>query len=333
MANLSKIIYVSDSTDPTYNLALEEYFMSICRRHEVYLFLYCNDPCIVIGKHQNPYNECDVLRLRESGIPLIRRLSGGGTVYHDLGNLNYSFITHPVNYSVNKHLETIIMALKSLGIKSYAGERHDLWCNERKISGSAFIHKKVVSCHHGTLLLNANLENLRGILKPSNIAIMTKGIASVPSPVINLRKVKPELTMEQLQIALVETFNSKYLGQMMYPHHIDLDYVDEHMKKYTTDQWNYVETPKYQILVNLSGPKYDIELSMLVRDGYVAECDISQYRINNQALSEEESKRLIQLIVALKLTKTSIDDLALTLNSSHQLQPLVGYFKDLANYY
>ncbi len=181
-------IIVSDRQDPAFNLALEEYLFN---QEEVYTLFYSNTASVIIGSNQIWENEIDQQFCDAHQIPLYRRISGGGAVYHDLGNLNYSFIFNKEGSSFNlnaEYLKPIVMALTYFGIQPVVGKRKDLWLPDgHKISGTAshITGKRVM--HHGTILYDSDLHMLNSALLSSLKVTEVKGIPSVVSPVKNIR--------------------------------------------------------------------------------------------------------------------------------------------------
>lgn len=201
-------VFISQSQDPYFNLALEDYLFKKILNNLPILLFYINQPSIIIGRAQNPWLECDLELMAENNILLARRTSGGGAVYHDRGNLNFCVLS-PNNY-FDKNLNLNLIK-KSLGFFKIPedlisiGPRHDLWVsyknNNYKFSGCAFRQSKHTAFHHGTLLLNTDLSALKNILNPSelfkkleNINLeKIKGVKSVKSPVLNLSSINPDL--------------------------------------------------------------------------------------------------------------------------------------------
>ncbi|MFW5745193.1 MAG: lipoate--protein ligase family protein, partial [Spirochaetota bacterium] len=198
------------TTDPFLNLAIEEHVLE--RIHDLgpTLILWRNDPCVVIGRHQNPWLECDLAALRRHGLPLVRRISGGGAVYHDGGNTNFSFLASESDYDQERHFRVVISGLSRLGIAAWKTDRNDLRVGDRKISGNAFRHTRGRSLHHGTLLVNADLDRLTAFLTPSAALIETKAIPSVRSRVVNLSDARPGLTHEPLGDAIAQAYAAEY---------------------------------------------------------------------------------------------------------------------------
>lgn len=180
---------LSRSTNPGFNLAAEEYLF--LRQSEEALFLYLNEPCVVVGCNQSILAEADTSYCASQGVGLFRRLSGGGAVFHDLGNLNFCFITNRISGQSplgEAFLEPVYKVLHALGIPVEVGTRKDLWLPDGfKVSGTASHVGKNRELHHGTLLYDTSLEMLQHCLTPNSAGRIKAAVASVPSPVQNIR--------------------------------------------------------------------------------------------------------------------------------------------------
>lgn len=161
---IEKISYIeSREFCPYQNLAVEEYLLFHCDKNECILYLWQNRNSVVIGRNQNIWNECLVSKLEEeNGFP-VRRLSGGGTVYHDLGNLNFTFLVRKENYDINKQLDVILKAVKKLGIHAEKSGRNDILVHGHKFSGNAFYEQDDYCYHHGTLMVHVDLKKCLAI--------------------------------------------------------------------------------------------------------------------------------------------------------------------------
>jgi len=200
----------ADGSDPYHNLAVEEYLTMHAAPGQCILFLWQNQRTVVIGKNQNAWKECDVRKLEEDGGHLVRRLSGGGAVYHDLGNLNFTFCTVREDYDVSRQTDVILQAVRSLGIDAVKNGRNDLTADGRKFSGHAFLKKESHCYHHGTLMVEVNGSVLAKYLRPDPLKLAGKGVDSVRSRVVNLHELKPDLTIDQLADALTDSFAAVY---------------------------------------------------------------------------------------------------------------------------
>ena len=209
---LKKSVIISNSNCPYFNLAYENYLLRKRSDLSELLFLYVNRPCVVMGKFQNPWKELNMDAVMGDGIPLIRRQSGGGTVFHDLGNLNFSFILNNSIFPKEKSNNFLIKCLEQFGVKAHVYGKNDLVVYKKskrfKFSGSAYKQIKNRSLHHGTLLVESKIHNLKKYLIPSFKQIETKAIPSRPSSVINLCEVGKNINLETLKDSLASNFSN-----------------------------------------------------------------------------------------------------------------------------
>lgn len=203
-------IYETNCTDPYRNLAAEKYLMDSVAPDTVILYLWQNQNTVVIGRNQNAWAECRVSLLEQEGGRLARRLSGGGAVFHDLGNLNFTFLTREEDYDLPKQLSVIQKACGLLGIEAVPSGRNDLLAGGAKFSGNAFYHSQGSAYHHGTLLVNADMDKLGRYLSPPKAKLQAKGVSSVRSRVVNLSRLKPGLTCDAMKQAMKEAFALVY---------------------------------------------------------------------------------------------------------------------------
>jgi lipoate-protein ligase A len=263
------LIVSTAKTDVYRNLALEEWLLDNVPRLPV-LFLYVNSPCVVIGKNQNPWRECRLSLMEKEGLPLARRISGGGAVYHDAGNLNISVIVPRTEYREEKQYELIFKTLEKFGIKASRLRKNSLAVDGKKFSGQAFCFRGQHVLHHGTLLVNSDLDRLGRYLGPEIENIRTKAVASVPSEVVNLSSFAPRLTVENLSVALIETFREMYGGEVGQASCLSgqagsLSYVEDIPEaellpiigKLSSDDWKLNHTPRFKVTVN--GQTLDVE--------------------------------------------------------------------------
>ncbi|MFT6112398.1 MAG: lipoate-protein ligase A [Bacteroidia bacterium] len=245
-------IYISDSTNVFYNLALEEYLVT-SNKEDILLF-YVNTDAVVIGKHQNPWKEVDLTPINKNleTHTVARRLSGGGTVFHDRGNINFSFVRNKEVDFVNfkEHIEPVSAALNSLGILNSISPRNDIFVNEHKISGNAeHVNSKVKRIlHHGTLLYDSNIIKLNGSIKPRKaLNIKTHAVDSVRSPVMNIRSICDLGDTQSFLDKLISEIKSN-LGvqsvKKIQPENI-AEVCALVNNKYTTWNWNFGHTPQF----------------------------------------------------------------------------------------
>ncbi len=207
-------LLLSDSYDPWFNLAVEECIFRQMPATQRVLFLWRNADTVVIGRAQNPWKECNTRRMEEDHVRLARRSSGGGAVFHDLGNTCFTFMAGKPEYDKTVSTAIVLAALNSLGVTAEASGRNDLVVKtdsgDRKVSGSAYRETMDRGFHHGTLLLNADLSRLANYLNPDQKKLQAKGITSVRGRVANLVELLPGITHQQVCEAIQEAFFSHY---------------------------------------------------------------------------------------------------------------------------
>ncbi|MCE9882446.1 lipoate--protein ligase A [Hafnia paralvei] len=247
-------LLISDSYDPWFNLAVEECIFRQMSPTQRVLFLWRNNDTVVIGRAQNPWKECNTRRMSEDGVKLARRSSGGGAVFHDLGNTCFTFMAGKPEYDKSISTGIILDALHSLGLTAGASGRNDLIVTtadgERKVSGSAYRETKDRGFHHGTLLLNADLSRLANYLHPDPKKLQAKGITSVRSRVANLVELMPDITHEQICDAVTKSF-FKHYGERVEAEHIspryepDMPNFSEQFLKQSSWEWNFGQAPAF----------------------------------------------------------------------------------------
>lgn len=201
-----------DSDNPWHNLAVEALLFETLKPDEVIFYLWQNRNTVVIGRHQNAWQECRVKLLEDEGGYLARRSTGGGAVFHDLGNLNFTFVVPRERYDVRRQLDVIRRAAADFGIDTAFTGRNDLVVQPdgAKFSGNAFKFSDSVGMHHGTVLVSVDMNRLGRYLVPSKDKLKAKGIESVRSRVCNLTELNPEITIPALTEALERAFESAY---------------------------------------------------------------------------------------------------------------------------
>ena len=206
-------VIISPQYDPFLNRAVEQYLTECQEEGVVTMYLWKNQQTVVIGYNQNPYAECNVKLLLDEGGHLMRRGTGGGAVYHDLGNINFSFIADKKMYDVKKQLSVIQDALLSYGIQTEVSGRNDLTCQGRKFSGNAFAKGQLNHLHHGTILIKTDGTMMQRYLIVDKAKLLKNGVKSVASRVINLSELIPELTSENIKMPLIASFEKVYDGK------------------------------------------------------------------------------------------------------------------------
>ena len=238
------IILESDSTSIYKNLAIEEYLLNyIKNKNLTILFLWQNRDCVVIGKHQNAFQECNTDLLYIHKVDLARRITGGGAVFHDIGNLNFSIITSASDYNKDKSMLLIQEALQSCGFPTELSGRNDILIGDKKISGNAYFKDCSVGLHHGTLLVHCDLEKMDSLLNADMNKMARHGVRSVKSRVMNLNESNPEVTINTIKSAITDGFISFYGDDRSHSLHMADLYEDSiflnFYEKYLSNEWNY----------------------------------------------------------------------------------------------
>lgn len=204
------LIFESTSFDPYYNLAIEKYLLDSVAPDACILYLWQNENTVVIGRNQNPWAECMVSKLETDSVKLARRLSGGGAVYHDLGNLNFTFLVTEENYDLDRQLSVIEAMCRTFGISAVRSGRNDILVDGKKFSGNAFYNSKGHCYHHGTLLIDADTGKMSRYLNPSKAKLSAKGVSSVRSRVVNLKELRQDLTIADVKQGMIQAFSKIY---------------------------------------------------------------------------------------------------------------------------
>ena len=203
-------LFRTDCTNPYRNLAVEQTLLETVPEDTCILYLWQNRRTVVIGRNQNAWKECRTTALEADGGFLARRLSGGGAVFHDLGNLNFTFLVNKADYDLPRQLSVIVEACRCLGIPAACSGRNDVLAGGRKFSGNAFYAHQGKSYHHGTLLVDVDMSAMDRYLSPSRAKMEAKGVSSVRSRVVNLTELKPGLTVNEMASQMEDAFQLVY---------------------------------------------------------------------------------------------------------------------------
>ena len=307
---------VSPYTNPYFNLASEEYLLK-CFQEDL-LLLYRNTPSIVVGKHQNTLAEINLPFVQEHDILVARRISGGGTVFHDLGNLNFAFFTSGKEGELVDYKRAtlpIVEALKEMGLEVKLGKRNELLLKKLKISGTASHVFKQRVLHHGTLLFSSEMGSLSAALRTVKDRFTDRAVKSVPSRVCNIR----DHLAEQMD---VEMFQQRILDHMLRSNkdssaynfsETDIKEISAlHDSKFSTWEWNFGYSPKYQFCKSISFKTGQLDLHMNVEKGIIKEL-----KIVGDFSSQKDVALLEQMLVGCihdpetirnKLSETKVSD-------------------------
>lgn len=320
-------IIKSLSYDPWVNLAIEEYLLEQITKDGVMLYLWQNDNTVVIGRNQNAWKECRHLDLERDGGKLARRLSGGGAVFHDLGNLNFTFIMNKKHYDLSKQLTVILQAVTKLGINAEFSGRNDLVIEEKKFSGNAYFFNKDNALHHGTILINSDLTKLSRYLQVSREKIISKGIDSVQSRVVNLAEVCKAITLADVVKGMEESFCEVYGGDVE-KMTVDCDNLklESLVQKYSSWEWRFGKTPKFDVSISRRFGWGEVEFGFCFKDG-----QIDAVQVFSDALEEGLIRDIAKGLEGCSFRKDRMIERLLTVDSQTQNQAMI--IKDVVQWF
>ena len=269
-------LFRHDCTDPYRNLAVEEHLLNTVEPGQCILYLWQNQNTVVIGRNQNAWKECRTSLLEQEGGRLARRLSGGGAVFHDLGNLNFTFLVYEEDYDLDRQLTVIQEACRAFGLAAERSGRNDVLVDGRKFSGNAFYHSRGKAYHHGTVLVDTDGEKLARYLSPSKAKLQAKGVDSVRARVVNLIELVPDLTCERMAEELTAAFERVYglRVQTIEPASLDWASVDELGARNGSGDWLY--GPRLPLSFECE-ERFDwgsVQLQMQVESGVVVQAKV-----------------------------------------------------------
>ena len=269
-------LYESNSFDPYRNLATEQYLMETVEEDACILFLWQNQNTVVIGKNQNAWKECRTALLSEEGGFLARRLSGGGAVFHDLGNLNFTFLLPQSEYDLDRQFSVIAEAVSLLGLKGERSGRNDVLAEGRKFSGNAFYKNGKQAYHHGTLLIDVDMNKLGRYLNPSKAKLQAKGVDSVRSRVVNLKELSPSVTIEAMKDAMAKAFAKVYDKPMYILTDADFDHdaIEQLRQRNASWEWNYGQKLPFSAEFESRFPWGGIQICLQVENGIVTSAKV-----------------------------------------------------------
>ncbi|PNH93801.1 lipoate--protein ligase [Vibrio diazotrophicus] len=310
-------ILISDSTNPWFNLAVEDTIFRSMPSDQRVLFLWRNADTVVIGRAQNPWRECKTDRMEQDGVKLARRQTGGGAVFHDLGNTNFTFMAAKPEYDKEISTNIVLAALAKLGINGVANGRNDLVIEDeagiKKFSGSAYRETLDRGFHHGTLLLSADLNRLADYLNPDEKKLQAKGITSVKSRVINLNTVKPDINHEQVCEAIIEAYLEHYdesvTAEWISPENFhDLPTFSDKFAVQQSWDWNFGQTPPFTHRMDERFTWGGVDVYLDVEKGTILEA-----KIFSDMLDPLPMELLAQKLANLSYNRSSIEPCITTL--------------------
>ena len=266
-------LYISQTQDGWENLGTDEYFLDHLSPEDMLLHFYINRNAVIIGQGQNPWAECNLAAMEKDGVQLVRRITGGGAVFHDCGNLNFSFIAGKAVYDVQRQLGMILRAVQAMGIPCTFSGRNDLLADGKKFSGNAFCSRRLLHQHHGTLLVHADLSRLQNYLNVDPRKLQAKGVSSVRSRVCNLSEFRPELDCEAMLGALKAAYREEY-GDYHVIESVDEASVRPYIEKHASDAWRLGKTPRFDLEIENRFRWGNMQLLLTLRGGRVDGLDV-----------------------------------------------------------
>lgn len=272
-----KFISNNNITDPMINLAMEEYVLTSLPKDDSYFLFYINKPSIIVGKNQNTIEEVNQEYVEAHNIKVVRRISGGGAVYHDLGNLNFSFVTKDDEDSFHnfaKFTQPIVDALNEMGVQAQLSGRNDIQVGERKISGNAMVKQKDRMFSHGTLMLKSEIEEVVNALRVNEAKIKSKGIKSIRSRVANIQEFLDEpMDIETFKQRILSSIFKQQGSETVEEYHLtedDWEKINElSKKKYQNWDWNYGKNPKYNFEKSCKFERGLVQIKLDVKKGVI----------------------------------------------------------------
>ena len=287
---MSNYIYSAPTGDGWLNLARDGYFLENNKKGDVILYFYVNKNAVIIGRNQNAWKECSIANMDADGVQLVRRHSGGGAVFHDNGNLNFSFITDEKHYDLNRQMRVILNAVSKLGLKAELSGRNDITVDGKKFSGNAFSLAKGNRSHHGTILVNADLTKLSNYLCVSKEKMRSKGIDSVRARVCNICELSSGLTVEAMRRLVIQSFIEEYGAASEYVFDgTALAEVEERRERLASWEWRFGKTPQFDFETDKRFSFGDTQIYFNLRDGVIRETKVYSDCLDTELTTEIEN--------------------------------------------
>lgn len=298
-----KHIFVTKETNIHFNLATEKYLIENYEPDSTILFLWKNSPTVVIGRYQNPWEECRLSLMEEDGVRLARRCSGGGAVYQDLGNICFTIICPAQEANKAKNFELVLNALEMMGVKATLSGRNDVLVDERKVSGSAFQTTHGRFCHHGTMLISTNLLKLPDYLTPNEHKLQSHGVKSVASRVANLTEFIPEATTDLFASCMAKAFDEQCPIEVISEEKLGLyPELRQSFEVFSSKEWNLGKSPKFTNKLSGRFSGGVVSFYLTVEQGIITKASIA-----SDALSTQGVELLPEYITNLKYDSSSVE--------------------------
>ncbi len=316
---MSISFYQSKSDNPWWNQSVEKYLADHIEKSDVVFYLWQNREAVFIGRNQNPMRECRAYELEDNGGCLARRTTGGGAVYHDLGNLCFTFAASPEMYDLKRQMGVIQDACERFGIKTCLSGRNDIMTEAgHKFSGNAFSRSSRFCVHHGTIMVDVDTKRMAEILTPSRAKMKMKGVESIHSRVCNLRELNPDVTVRDMCKALESGFGECY-GEYtkMSQKELNRDELLEIYEDFSSWEWRYGKTPGCKISLEHKFDWGEVQIGENLEEMYIRDLEVY-----TDALDVELPALLKKLLVGKRFDMEDADVCTLTDASEEQKEKI-----------
>lgn len=318
--------YQSKSGDGWRNLAADGFFLENLNKDDIMLYFYINKNAVIIGKSQNAWRECNLEAMERDGVQLVRRHTGGGAVFHDENNLNFSFIMSEDNYDLKRQMGVIQRMAARFGMTAELSGRNDILIDGKKFSGNAFAARKGMRAHHGTILVNTDLSRLANYLNVSQKKMNAKGIKSVKSRVCNLSDFNGSITVPMAAEAIKEEYAGEYGEYSEYVFSGEgLKETDRLYEKQASWEWRFGRTPEFDYQLEEKLSFGEIQLLFTVKEGRVLNVDVF-----SDALDTELPERLKALLAGAEFTPDALAERLLAGGDAPELKETAEYIKSVS---
>ena len=322
---MTNYIHFSKSYDGHTNLAADGLFLDTLQKGDIMLYMYINENAVIIGRNQNAWRECNLMSMECDGVQLVRRHTGGGAVFHDKGNLNFSFIMAEKDYDLQRQFKVVMNAIKKLGLEPELSGRNDIIVDGRKFSGNAFGFSKGNRAHHGTILVNADLTRFANYLNVSKAKLMSKGVESVQSRVCNLSSFVPDITVERMSAMLIESFIEEYGEAVAYPmNETVLSNIEYRRNQLMSWEWRFGKTPECENFVEQRFSFGEMQMHFTIKNGRIAKLMLYSDSMDTTLVSQ-----LLYVLKGCKFERNALREAFLSIENADVAREIVEFMENM----
>ncbi|MDD4082483.1 MAG: lipoate--protein ligase [Sphaerochaetaceae bacterium] len=322
------LVFKSSSKNIWFNLALEQKLLKLAEK-EPLLYIWQNDKCVVIGKYQNAFVECNLENMEKDSVKLARRMSGGGAVYQDLGNLCFTVAGRRENFKYLDKMEVVLKALRASNLKVERSGRNDIILEGKKISGSAFQLSDSFVSYHGTMLFNVDFSAMGKYLTPSKIKLESKGVKSVSARVVNIQTIKPDFKMKTFEKTLIDEFVLEFgsCKKIITYGENYLEDIKDDFQHFSDKNWIYSKVGEFPIKVEIKFEDFLMQLNLSIAQGRVKEV-----KIFSDTLEEGTVEELEKSLINISYNKESFEKVLLNLKKAQSKKTMTVLLKEVSFY-